>query len=134
VQQWIKRKKSPKYQPDIDQPSEFGATWKQWWINMQPSWRKGESLLTRTLPENVDWDWETLSHGGLKGLLLVVMTLSWWISATKGDSEFDLELRNAIDDVKWVLGELVAANQNLKVPNKRTREADTEEGGPDLKK
>lgn len=70
---------------------------------MQPAWREGEPLLT-TVP--VDADWTPLMYGGSNGLFLVVVALSWWVSAT---GIHDVEILAAIHDVKWVLSELVAA-------------------------
>jgi hypothetical protein len=54
------------------------------------------------------------------------MALSWWINSTKGD--LDMELRGAIEDVKWVFSELVAATSaaNSETGQKRDREFEEE--------
>jgi hypothetical protein len=129
VKWWIKRKKAPDLYPDIERPSEFGAVWKQWWVKMQPPWRECESLI-RILPADPDWD--PIFRGGSNGLSLVLMSLSWWIHLTKDDKEYNAELCGAIDDVTWVISELVA---ELSVANgmKRTREVETD-SEPDSKK
>jgi hypothetical protein len=106
---------------------EFGAVWMQWWVNMQPLWCKGGSLI-RILPE--DADWEPILCGGPNGLSLVVMALSWWICSTIEDREFSTELQKAFDDVNWVLSKLVA---NLENRRKCSCEADNKEE-PKLKK
>jgi hypothetical protein len=70
-----------------------------------------------------DADWEPISRRGSNGLSIVVMALSWWIDSTKDG--LDVELRGAIDDVKWVLSELVSA-ANLETGSKRAHEVDFE--------
>jgi hypothetical protein len=121
----MKRRKLPEVCPHIEAPSEFGAMWKQWWAKMQPSWCQCESLI-RIVP--ADADWEPILHGGSNGLSLVVMALSWWIDSTKDGGEFDVDLRDAIDDVKWVLSELVAtlSPANLETGSKRACKVDFE--------
>jgi hypothetical protein len=118
----MKRRRLPELCPQIERLSEFAAMWKQWWVKMQPSWRERESLI-RILP--VDADWEPMLHGGPNSFALVILALSWWIHSAKADEEFDVDLRNAINDVNWVVLELknvVAAT----LGSKRGREADTE--------
>src|SRR5882757_275973 len=119
----MKRKRLPEVCPAIEAPSEFGAMWKQWWARMQPSWRGCESLV-RVVP--ADADWEPILRRGSNGLFLVIMALSWWINSTKGD--LDMELRGAIEDVKWVFSELVAATSaaNSETGQKRDREFEEE--------
>jgi hypothetical protein len=119
VSWWIKRKKSINLPPPIENAAEFGATWKQWWTAMQPEWRKGEPLVT-TVP--ADADWTPLIHGGSNGLSLVVVALSWWVSATDVHS---VDISDAIHDVKWVLSELVRRLSSVETPggSKRRSEA-----------
>lgn len=100
----MKRRRLLELYPTIEKLSEFAATWKQWWVKMQPSWRGGESLI-KILP--TDADWEPVLRGGPNGLALVVLALSWWIHAANDDKILNVELRSAIDDVNWVLLELI---------------------------
>ncbi|KIL53788.1 hypothetical protein M378DRAFT_93542 [Amanita muscaria Koide BX008] len=104
VQWWIKRKRLISHLPPVEKPSEFGATWKLWWVKMPPAWREGE-LLVKTLPTDVDW--EPILRGGSNGLSIVVMALSWWVHAMGSTNQHDLELSAAINDVTWVLSKLV---------------------------
>lgn len=92
-----------------------------WWVKMQPTWRGGERL-DRTLPTETDW--EPILRGGSNGLSMVVMALSWWVRAMGSNGHQDTELSVAIDDVKWVLSELVAmlSTANLDTGKKRPRE------------
>jgi hypothetical protein len=105
VHWWIKRKKLINLLPNIAKPSEFGVAWMAWWVNMQPAWRGQESLV-KTSP--ADGDWEPILRGGSNGLSMVVAALSWWVSAIGPDNQHGLELLAAIEDVSWVLSELVA--------------------------
>ena len=123
---WIKRKKPVSLPPRVDKPSEFGLTWKNWWTAMQPEWRKGDPLV-KTAPADVDW--ALLMRGGSNGLALVVMSLSWWVGAVDAP---DLDLSVAIDDVNWVLSELVATLSltTVETGSKRPCEASPDEPRP----
>ena len=123
---WIKRKKPVSLPPCVDKPSEFGLTWKNWWTAMQPEWRKGDPLV-KTAP--ADMDWALLMCGGSNGLALVVMSLSWWVGAVDAP---DVDLSVAIDDVNWVLSELVATLSltTVETGSKRPCEASPDEPHP----
>jgi hypothetical protein len=114
VQWWIKCKKLTSLQLHIEKPSEFRATWKQWWIMMQLTWHEGK-LLVKTILADVDWT--SLMHGGLNGISLVVMALSWWVYTMMTP---DSELLEVIGDVKWVLSQLVAtlSSMGIRIRNK----------------
>ncbi|KAM6491452.1 hypothetical protein JOM56_013021 [Amanita muscaria] len=82
---------------------------------------KGESLL-KEVPSEADWT--QIIQGGPLGLALVVMTLAWWITATKDDEGLftGTNLSAAITDVGWVLEKLAVAilesrKENLKRPS-----------------
>jgi hypothetical protein len=56
---------------------EFAVEWREWWNNIQPSWRSGGSgPLHGDCPP--DADWKVLHRGGSNGIFIVVMCLSWW--------------------------------------------------------
>jgi hypothetical protein len=109
----------------IENPSEFGAMLMLWWVKMQPTWCEGESLV-RTLP--TDANWEPILRGGSNGLSMVVMALSWWVHATGSNGQQDLKLSAAINDVKWVLSELVMLlTSSTDTGNKHSRGESTQE-------
>ena len=82
----------------------------------------------------MDADWEPVLCGGPNGFALVIMALSWWIHAAKADEEFDVDLRNAIDDVNWVILKLIDV-VGATLESKRGRDADAEpEESPKSKK
>ena len=118
----MKRKRNPELHPTIERISEFAAAWKQWWVKIQPSWHGGESL-TRILPAVADW--EPILRGGPNGLALVILALSWWIQTVNDNAVFDADLCNAIEDVNWVLLELIEVVSAR--GGKRARGADTGE-------
>jgi hypothetical protein len=126
VQWWIKRKRAVSLLPPVKKPSEFGAMWMLWWVKMQPTWRGGESLV-KTLP--IDADWEPILRGGSNGLSMVLVALSWWVHAMGLNGEQDLKLSMAIEDVKWVLSELVAmlSTVSMNTGKKHSREETAQE-------
>jgi hypothetical protein len=97
-----------------------------WWVKMQPTWRGGESLVRTLL---TDANWELILRGGSNGLFMVVMALSWWVHATGLNSQQNLKLLVAINDVKWVLSELVVMLSTLSMDtgNKHSRGESTQE-------
>jgi hypothetical protein len=99
---------------------------------MQPAWREGPEgdTLVRTVP--ADEDWTPLIRGGSNGLSLVVMALSWWVSALDAP---DSDLSEAISDVKWVLSELVTtlSSPMSETGNKRPCESSPDDE-PDSKR
>jgi uncharacterized membrane protein YukC len=51
--------------------------------------------------------WWDLRVGRPNGFFLILMALSWWITAAKGDTE-NANIAKALDDVDWVLKSMVA--------------------------
>lgn len=94
-----------------------------WWVKLQPAWREGKALV-KSVPANADW--EPVFRGGSNGLLLTIVALSWWVSVIDPDDQYSL-LLEAINDVSWVLSELVSMlptasletskKHSLEVPN-----------------
>ena len=66
-------------------------------------------------------DWGILSHGGWKGVFLVVVAIAWWITGL--DGKLSKDVAEVILDVTWVLDSMVKA---LKLDqNRGHREAPT---------
>jgi hypothetical protein len=82
--------------------------------------------LIRTVPDDADWG--MVQYSGSNGLALAVMALSWWVDMKQPS----VELSAALDDMRWVLTQLV---RTLGGPNsetgtscsKRSRESGGEE-------
>jgi len=93
---------------------------------MQPTWRKGESLL-RNPPAKANWD--ALKRGGSNGFALVVMALLWWVNPLNPGQKRCARLSAVVEDLTWVLSQLLAtmskgdANvSNLKRPGSEDKE------------
>ena len=88
--------------PSLNNVGEFGTSCLAWWRAIQPLWR-GDELL-REIP--VDADWSVLLCGGSTGMLLVVLALSWWMSACDAKGLVDERLDGLITEVSWTLVEM----------------------------
>jgi hypothetical protein len=100
---WIQRAR--KGTPPITGVEEFAEQWHEWWRVLNPEWRVGDK-------GKMCWeggsDWGVLKVSGVNGLLSVLMCLRWWkgaLTAGAGDSGW----RDAVDDVTWVLQQLMDA-------------------------
>lgn len=117
---------------------EYGGKVRNWWIKLQPTWRrekaKTEWPLSRNTPLNEDW--EPLVKGGANGLMMVLITLGWWLLVVENSKEV-AELASVVDDVRWVLeeidkgmvsGEVVQMLIQREAAGKRGREGDDDKG------
>lgn len=99
--------------PDIELAT-FPKELRSWWIGLQPSARRGTSLLHTPNARNTDWS--SLQHGGLDGMFAVVMCLSWYMVSVPPPADqrpFD----DLVDDVMWVFTCLNAFNENEDGPS-----------------
>jgi hypothetical protein len=74
---------------------------------MQPSWRLFQGLdglldLVRETPKAETW--QGLKKGGMAGIYIVVMGLSWWIKAQQNKP--DPNAWAAVDDLSWVVQQM----------------------------
>jgi hypothetical protein len=80
---------------------EFAAVWRTWWESLQPNWRPQECWPpSRDTPP--DEDWSVLRRGGINGLFVVLMCLSWWAQKLRSAKE-QLAFKEAMSDVAWVI-------------------------------
>lgn len=76
-----------------------------WWSAAQPKWRDTSDW--PLVQEDADGrDWGSLADGGKDGLFLALISLGWWVLAP--NTSRDLRVDEAIQDVTWVLGELIS--------------------------
>jgi hypothetical protein len=61
--------------------------------------------LVRKTPEAESW--QALKKGGMAGIYIVVMGLSWWIKAQQ--CERDTNVWAVVDDVSWVIRQMTNA-------------------------
>jgi hypothetical protein len=128
VSDWIKSKKKDVV-PPIN-PAQFGIRFMDWWMMMQPGWRKDDThvvtslVLFRDTPQGETW--QGLRKGGTAGIYVIVMGLSWWIKAQQ--TEHDINAWTAVDELLWVLQQM---NQYMAshapAPEKRAHEEDKED-------
>lgn len=104
---WFKygRRFEKRHIPHIGSVSDFEEKWLAWWAAIQPKWRDvGNWPFTREDARGCDWG--DLPDGGKDGLFLVIVSLGWWVIA-RNPSE-DSEVDEAIEDVTWVINNLVS--------------------------
>lgn len=91
--------------PPFDSLMSFSDEAIQWWITIQPEWRRIE--LGGTF--RVGGDWECLYQPGANGLLNVVILAYWWAMILKArDAPPDNAYSWFVSDVSWVLSQLVS--------------------------
>jgi len=96
-----------KLEHTISDTAVFAEKWKGWWIKCQPSER---TQMPWPFPREPcpDLDWGKLQNGGMHGIFLFVISLSWW--ATSLDSSVPpAEIIEAVDDLSWVLCQLATS-------------------------
>lgn len=96
----------------------------EWWRQMQPSWRtnEGSVALDRKTPRGETW--QALRKGGMAGIYVVVMSLSWWIKAQQ--VQHDDSVWMAVDDLSWVIQRMTLDLPNP-VSSKRVRDGDADD-------
>ena len=92
-----------------------------YWAALQPISRRDESSWPPPQTSVDSAEWKSLNKGSPDGFVLVLKVLAFWRSIVwyKDDGE---NVNLALDDVSWVLGELLKdANGGQLLPNKRRR-------------
>lgn len=105
VKWWSSRARTNKL-PPFDSLKSFSESIVQWWIVLQPEWRKIKVGKVSRTGGNFD-DWEYLYQPGLNGLLNVVILAHWWakILGTR-ETPVDASYIWFVSDVSWVLSQL----------------------------
>jgi hypothetical protein len=130
VSDWIKSKK--KDVVPVVKPAQFGNQFMDWWMMMQPGWRKDDTrslvslVLFRDIPQGETW--QGLRKGGTAGIYVVVMGLSWWIKAQ--GIEHDDNVRSAVEEVLWVLRQMNEYSPS-RAPAPKKRALDVDGDGKD---
>jgi hypothetical protein len=102
---WWSSRARPNKLPPYDSFSSFTDTIVQWWISMQPDWRRGELRCGRASRD--EGRFESLYQPGINGLLNVVILVYWWASISEERGEpIDVAYHWLIADVTWVLTQL----------------------------
>lgn len=109
LEDWLGRQRRHDVVPPIGTPLEYGTSWCAWWRSIQPRWRRegptgsGMALVRRDVEDEA---WLNVAKAGANGIVMVLVSLSWWFVAAKEDSDRQWCM-DAIEDVAWVLKQLV---------------------------
>ena len=77
----------------------------EWWTVLQPDWRKDDEMsLVFFRDVLIGETWQGMRKGGMAGIYVIIMALSWWIKAQK--AERDAEAWSTIDELSWVIQQL----------------------------
>ena len=98
---------------DIDR---YRVEWIGWWTACQPKWRSTQSW---PFPKGGggDGSWEEFPARGKDGIFLAIMATCWWAQAVASAEDF-LLFEEAIDDVHWVVQELIRISSLLSASDK----------------
>ena len=100
---WIDRTR-PDRLPPYDSLQSFGKSVIEWWIWIQPDWRRGLKN-GRILRDGGRWD--RLYQPGINGLLNVVILVYWWAKIFEERSQPVSEAyRWLVADITWILSQL----------------------------
>ncbi|TFK80228.1 hypothetical protein K466DRAFT_504261 [Polyporus arcularius HHB13444] len=100
VTEWLKvlRRNTAK-SPSIKDEVAYAEKWWRWWGGLQPSWRPrgadGRPVV------GGEGDWADLKKPGKNGLLIVLLTLTWWDDAATDATRS--QWHAAVEDVSWVI-------------------------------
>lgn len=96
----------------------FPKELRSWWISLQPSARRGTSLLRTANARNADWS--GLQHGGLDGMFAIIMCLSWYMISFPPPVD-QRPFAEFVDDVTWVFTCLNAPDESVETESASTR-------------
>ncbi len=106
---WIARARSPRYQPALSRSNleDLDRSFWRWWTALQPIYRQGLSNDGHVLSQT-SGDMEGIRRPGRNGLLSVLAALWFWGSTPQVELSTTLgSWASAVDDVSWVLEELL---------------------------
>ena len=109
--------------PEIKDASLFGEEMRAYWLSLQPAFRKpaaGTDWPPLTPLEHDEVEFAELRKSGTSGLVIILLMIVWWRLATKKTRERK-EWVAFVDDVAWVLGEMMrtASAAKAQVGSKR---------------
>ncbi|KIM73704.1 hypothetical protein PILCRDRAFT_15000 [Piloderma croceum F 1598] len=100
--------------PDIgsDTVNTFSRSWWLWWAGLQPSWRGNEpTSILCTVPTGAV-DWSGTRKGSSNGFFVIILALGWWFLGAKNNNGRNISnCGHALDDVIWVLEQMVGSDE-----------------------
>ena len=91
---------------------------------MQPSWRNQGGQLVRDVPQGETW--QTLKKGGMSGIYVVIMGLSWLIAAEQSEHAEHPDTLSLVEDISWVIQQMKKGMTTKRVAKKRACHGDAE--------
>lgn len=116
VGMWIKaRSYDARHIPHVPDANMYHTCWLQWWTVCQPAWRKANGW--PFLKEgDTGVGWGKLASRGQNGMFVVIMSTTWWAFSIKSPEERHA-FEEAVDDVRWVLEELLKLHSTSNTPD-----------------
>lgn len=107
---WLRRKELVPNDAPAFEATELGGEMRKWWTSLMPKWRlpPGGSEpwpLQRNRPDVESWS--KVRKVGPNGLFVVLLGLAWWRSATTAGQPSRREYSSVLEDVAWVMGDII---------------------------
>ena len=100
---WWTSRARPDRIPPFDCLEKFGSGVIEWWIFIQPDWRRIKCGETH----RGSGCWECLYQPGINGLLNIIILVYWWAKTLEeGGKSGDMAYCWLVEDVTWVLSQL----------------------------
>ncbi|VDB89316.1 unnamed protein product [Peniophora sp. CBMAI 1063] len=104
--------------PDIEDLSAFTEEARQYWMSLQPAFRRptdGSDWPPVIVANHGEIEFAQLRRYGTSGLLVVLLLILWWRNAiTESDGRGRKEWVSFVEDVAWVLGEMMRTEKEFK--------------------
>ncbi len=122
IQRWAKSSGDIALAPHIEDIEAYATQWKAWYMSALPKCRVGQKGWPPLKKGPTDpLEWKNLTKGSKKGLVLLLVSLSWWeTQATM--KKHKLMASAALKDVLFVVRQLAAhVPDDTSSSHKRTR-------------
>ena len=120
VDHWVHNRRNYNKVPVVLNASEFGATWRYWWLSVQPDW--GGSAWPLAHETKPGQDWGIACHASSCAIFLFIIALGWWLAAAENAAQVT-EAMDAVTELDWVL------QQFLQSPQQSSEEASEKDVG-----
>ena len=100
--------------PFINNVNLYCNNWIKWWTSCQPAWcQNSEWPLPRNSTGATDWT-KLCIHGESRLFLIIILTM-WWAASIISGQDW-VKFNKAVDDVHWVIGQILELLKALPVP------------------
>ncbi len=113
ISAWLRSKENPGDATPPFAVADLAKVLRQWWLLLMPEWRlAGKSIEaddawppSRTIPGGEDWC--KVRKVGAQGIVLILFGLALWRSASVAGDSSRREYASVLEDVAWVMNEMV---------------------------